>query len=922
MFTLGSRLALAGIVLFMALGPAACGGAGGGPGPDGAGQGLELLSFSDAALDNVPLNCRLRLDFSEPVDPATINNASIQIRQGPSFGVTAPGELIVDGATVWYEPRLPGLCDLSDAGLTPDTQYRVQIIGSPEEFAVRNTSGQSLTTTLTYEFHTLADDAPDLFMDPVPSSGPVVTGTFPENGSQAVAVEAGNAVVVEFSENLHPCSIDTASVRFLMCETGDPNVKVKAPNDRDSGFATASGDTSDQSPDPYTWGALGTTSLMPNPQVIPATLSLDQSFQGTRMRVTPLFGRFPENALIVVEMTFGLEDLGNQALTPYTISFTTENRPREEGSYLLENEGETEYDPALTTAKVNVEGICPSKVQGFLLFAGDGDNGSGILTPTAPEDDPPACTLMRDVNDGSLDHFAPTGNAVLDTGSVVNTCPNAVDGSTAVVWEFASFYIGPSITVQIVGVNPAIILVRGDVTIEEGGRLVLRGDDGQDGKNYPQGQAAAARGGDGVAGGGAGGDSPAANGTAKLGEHGYVGYGSPDYDVLPQGGHGAGHGNAAVSTSSYTSYPSSASGGGGGHATAGESGEANAASGGVWQAPRDGAGGAVYPLGASVERMLQPSAGSGGGAAGWCTGPNNSSYYRHSGGAGGGGGGFVDITSNGNIRIYGTIDASGGDGGQGSLYYINRPFTGGGGGGSGGGIRLLTPHNIDVSGGTLNCSGGVGGLGATSTYGGAAQSNDGGAGGTGRLVLEDGDSIISGQGSASLSPVEGQQGFYRGVFDASRFAGGGLRPVALSEPILVGAFDPEFKDPEQVYGGQTDFRAGIPVLAAGAPGDTRMLIEARGFELLRNGTPSAAPTVGWHTVGYFTTSGQDTMPDWHTGQVAPALRPLDNVGDGISNLNGSEYIQIRITFFLPTGFGALDAGSYIDDWLIRYESDQ
>lgn len=923
MFTIGSRLAFAGIVLFMLMGPAACGGAGGGAGPDGAGQGLELLSFSESAVDNVPLNCILRLTFSEPVDVATITNSSIQVRQGPSFGFTAPGEFRVDGSTVWFEPRLPGTCDLSDAGFTPSTQYRVQVIGHPEEGCVRNTSGQPLTETQTYEFTTLDEESADLFMDPVPSSGPLVTSVSPADGSQAVAVNAGNAVVVEFSENLHPCSIDVQSVRFLMCETGDPLLQVEAPNQNASGFAVGT-DTSDQSPDPYSWGATGTTSLMPDPQVIPASMQLEQSFAGTSLRIEPQFGRFPENALIVIELTFGVEDLGHQALTPYTMSFTTENRPREEGSYLVENEGETPYDEAFTTARVNEPGVCPSKVQGFLLFAGDGDNGSDVDVPSAPEDNPPACTVPRAVNDGVLDHFNPTEDAVLDTGSVINTCPNLVDGSTAVVWEFASFYIGPGITVRIVGVNPAIILVRGEVTIEAGGRLLLAGGDGQDGKNYPSGQAAQANGGSGVAGGGAGGDSPKANtASAPSGEHGYVGYGSPDYGVTPLGGHGAGHGNASVNTSSYASYPTSASGGGGGHAAVGGDGMSNLGSGGVWQAALDGAGGEIYPTGGtSIERMLTPSAGSGGGAAGWCAGPYSSTYYLVSGGAGGGGGGFVDITSTGDIKIYGDINASGGDGGAGNLYYINRPFTGGGGGGSGGAIRLLTPQNIDVTGGTLDCSGGSGGLGATTTYAGASAPNDGGDGGSGRIVLEDGDSVIAGLGGASVTPGEGQLGFYRGIFDATRFAGGGLRPVAVSEPILVGAFNPEYLDPVQVYGGQADFRVGLPTSAAGLPGDTRILIEARGYELLRDGTPAATPSVGWHTVGFFTSSGQDTMPTWNLGQVGGSLKPPDNVGSGIANLNGSEYIQIRVTFFLPAGFGANEAGSYLDDWTIRYEADQ
>ena len=85
--------------------------------------------------------------------------------------------------------------------------------------------------------------------------------------------------------------------------------------------------------------------------------------------------------------------------------------------------------------------------------------------PSSPES-PPACTTPRYPNDGILDDFLPNDGDVLDTGSTVNTCPNSVDGSTAVVWEFRSFTIPAGVTVNIVGVNPAIILVSGPVIIQ------------------------------------------------------------------------------------------------------------------------------------------------------------------------------------------------------------------------------------------------------------------------------------------------------------------------------------------------------------------------------------------------------------------------------------------------------------------------
>ena len=55
-------------------------------------------------------------------------------------------------------------------------------------------------------------------------------------------------------------------------------------------------------------------------------------------------------------------------------------------------------------------------------------------------------------------------------------------------------------------------------------------------------------------------------------------------------------------------------------------------------------------------------------------------------------------------------------------------------------------------------------------------------------------------------------------------------------------------------------------------------------------------------------------------------RALDNVGhaaiDKLSSLDGSEYVQFRFTFYLsPLGVAATDPGAFVDDWTIRFTSD-
>ena len=86
----------------------ACGGGVGGS--EGAGRGLVLLSFVQDGVDNAVLNTRLQFNFSEAVDPNTVNSGSIHIREGDQFGNAISGEFFVSGSVVYFEPRLPSRC--------------------------------------------------------------------------------------------------------------------------------------------------------------------------------------------------------------------------------------------------------------------------------------------------------------------------------------------------------------------------------------------------------------------------------------------------------------------------------------------------------------------------------------------------------------------------------------------------------------------------------------------------------------------------------------------------------------------------------------------------------------------------------------------------------------------------------------------
>ncbi len=924
---------------------AACGSGGSGPGPDGTGQGLEIVKFHQNGLDTVAANQTLRIDFSEPVDPSTVFSGSFVVKEGSTFGLQVAGTTYVDGSSIYFEPQLPSRCDLTDAGFKPGTTYRVLITGHPEEFAVKNTRGQPLSATKNYSFTTRAEGGVlPVFQDQIAGAAPVVTQITPADGSEAVTVATGNQIILDISENLDPCTVTTDSVMLTMVENGDPNLgsNVLAPNGNQSGFYAGT-DTSDQVPGPLgvqTWGADASTTRTPA-QLILASVEVVQSQASTQIVITPDFGKFPENSLLNVSLTAAIQDFGAQPLTAFSASFTTENLPSQTDTYVLDAAGETAFDDALSTADVNTS-RSPSLIQGFLLLTGDGDNGPYAPTDTVVDPAYPnygAGTCAEVPSDNTKDDFMPSADVILDTGATFNLCTNEADGSTAVVWQFQNFTIPSGITVRIIGVNPAIIHVQGDVNISSGGTLLAKGDgvggtqsaNGRQGRNGNSSSSTpipGVTGGAGAAGGGDGGDSANSKGTGSIGltgQHGSSGFGSDD--TLAQsgqgivGGVGGGHGNIQLKhTSSSANRATGTGGGGGGHAAVGGTGGAVPGTGGTLSGAADGAGGAKY--GDTNATMRTPIAGAGGGAGGASSGSTSTSQWVNaSAGSGGAGGGFVDIsTLNGDIAISGSIDASGGRGGAGTGNANVTPAwngSGAGGGGSGGGIRLLTPNNIILAGATVTTAGGAGGTG----YAGAgATPNLGGTGSVGRIVME-AESII-GLADSTVVPTLGEDGFYSGPFDGTRFVGGGTRPSATTERVLMGPLDPDYMEP--VAG---DFLAGIPAAATNGPSKTAIMIEVRGFQLLPDGTAdNPSPEPMWTTVGYFTDSGAPNSPNWIPGANPPladiGVLPADNDGlaGGMNSVDFAEYLQLRVTCYLPIGMEPFDPGSFLDRWTIRFTS--
>ena len=125
-----------------------------------------------------------------------------------------------------------------------------------------------------------------------------------------------------------------------------------------------------------------------------------------------------------------------------------------------------------------------------------------------------------------------------------------------------------------------------------------------------------------------------------------------------------------------------------------------------------GVGGVAGLLYESLPTILRGGSGGGGGSI-ESDPPDGLEGGDDGGAGGGGGGGAVRMTAQGTIEVSGTIDCSGGDGGD-----ANDLGNGtAGGAGSGGAIELLASLVPTVS-GTLNVDGGFGGVDALESVGG------------------------------------------------------------------------------------------------------------------------------------------------------------------------------------------------------------
>ncbi|OYT90546.1 MAG: hypothetical protein CFE43_17565 [Burkholderiales bacterium PBB3] len=145
-----------------------------------------LTTLADNGGAGVPINTKIGVLFSEPIDPLTITNNNFQVRNGTT---SIPGSLYPVGETVVFLPQ---------SNLTPNTTYTVTIEGGRGD--VTDRVGNALAGNYVYSFKTSAV---------TDTAAPYVIASTQATGATNVPLSARPGLTL--SESIDPLTATTAN---------------------------------------------------------------------------------------------------------------------------------------------------------------------------------------------------------------------------------------------------------------------------------------------------------------------------------------------------------------------------------------------------------------------------------------------------------------------------------------------------------------------------------------------------------------------------------------------------------------------------------------------------------------------------------------------------------------------------------------
>jgi hypothetical protein len=842
----------------------ACGGSSGTSGGFGLVEFLE--SGQNNIPRNRQVRFRFSEPVAEGQDLFTrLKIQNVEQLAGQANFARAQGAYLISAEEVIFTPRLPNKPDRSDAGFRADGNYHVFISGGPDGLA--SASGSTIATQQEFIFETntfFEDVIPAeppraiqlVAIDPTNGDTFDVSRSDPRPSAEALldnATLVANAKVLEPGAGGAPEYATPWQFELRIGEAIDPSTV----NDSTVQLHEVFDDAFTQAPDFAPADHLGNPVNFRVSATVETVQSVDELGNlDIRIRVTPL-QTLVDNTRYrisfsgqVLGIDFRRTFSGDNGLTGDGASIVNGSVWPEDGGrgYVseflvfdrdgIDSSRTLQYDPF-------IDGIEPENGQ---TANSEDDLNSAIYNPAAAPGT--AIGFLSAFGNGSDGSFAAAGGGVteLNTGDTLNEplgnpftvtdlnpdddyLNNTLPGGPLTYepvepfeMQLEALTVSSSATLRVIGVNPVLFRVTGVVQIT--GTLDIAGENGGNGGGtFAEGGVSGAGGFDGAdAGGGwsmrvfhSGGSGTCVDFSN------YLNANAGAKAAFPGGVNGEGPGRGLAGGDGWVYYASNqinnfctSAGGGGSHATSGTAGEdrlnASQADGSKGLCgPRSwptrlagvvGVRGEPGPTYGDREVEFNNMGGSGGGSAGASF--NYQPGTNFAGGAGGGGGGSLTIVAAGAILVQGgSIDASGGNGGQGAIRNSIASsstnwdkITGSGGGGAGGTISLISGDNIELTGATLNAAGGLGGpratVGSTKT---SSKDNKGGDGGKGFIFLMDADGEITGFIPGAPGNYDGDA---RGVltiseFNADRFSSitaiTELFPMTTAKPQYV-QYDP------------------------------------------------------------------------------------------------------------------------------------
>lgn len=211
---------------------AGCGGGGA-----GAAKPMVLVEFLfvdrslqpsfPTGVQALPRNAQIVFQFSELVDPTSVNNQTISIRYGPQFQSVPLGSFSVDGSKVIFDPTVTQQGTPNPFGFDAVTQYVVELPSAAiSNDVVENLDNDPLLTTFLANFTTSDGYLRELIPPTI-----VSVDFIPARDPFTKQVKGDSIVALTFSEAMDPSSFTLATgTAPTVTDTVDIRYRNLSPN--------------------------------------------------------------------------------------------------------------------------------------------------------------------------------------------------------------------------------------------------------------------------------------------------------------------------------------------------------------------------------------------------------------------------------------------------------------------------------------------------------------------------------------------------------------------------------------------------------------------------------------------------------------------------------------------------------------------